>query len=256
LQVRGGDVMREQMDLKAFFRLLKRRVATILITTLCVSLLSSAAVFFFLKPTYEAKEYILIGNFSHDGEVYVDTQTINRLIASTVDFITSPIVLESVQDKFNLSREELEERITVQNKEDSQIISIVIRDTDQERSRELAHLLAASSVEKMKSSMEMEDISVLNKKEGTNNPEVVGNPLVNMLIAAMAGLVCGIGMALLKDHWDDSVQGIVQIEEELGLPVLGTVAATKDTLPKVYRKQFKELKGNVGKGGEIHAKSH
>jgi capsular polysaccharide biosynthesis protein len=248
--------MREQMDLKALFRILKRRFATILITTLCISLLSSAAVFFYLNPTYEAKEYILIGNFSHDGEVYIDTQTINRLIASTVDFITSPIVLESVQDKFNLSQEELEQRITVQNKEDSQIISIVIRDTNLERSKELAHLLAANSVEKMKSSMAMEDITLLNKKDGTNKPEVVGNPIVNTLIAAMVGLLCGIGMALLKDHWDDSIQSVVKIEQELGLPVLGTVTATKDTLPKVYRKQFRELKGNAGKGGEIHAKSH
>lgn len=256
MQVRGGDSMREQMDLKALFRILKRRFATILITALCISLVSSAAIFFFLKPTYEAKEYILIGNFSHDGEVYIDTQTINRLIASTVDFITSPIVLESVQDQFNLSQEELEDRITVQNKEDSQIISIVVRDTNRERSKELAHLLAASSVEEMKSSMAMEDITVLNKKEGTNKPEVVGNPVVNMLIGAMAGLLFGIGTALLKDHWDDSVQSIVRIEKELGLPVLGTVTATKDILPKIYQKQFREQKGNVGKGGEIHAKSH
>jgi capsular polysaccharide biosynthesis protein len=248
--------MKEQMDLKSFFRILKRRIATILITTLCVSLLSSAAIFFFMKPTYEAKEYILIGNFGHDEEVYIDTQTINRLIASTVDFITSPIVLESVQENFNLSQVELEEKITVKNKEDSQIISIVIRDSDLERSRELAHLLAATSVDKMKSSMKMEDITVLNKKEGTNKPEKVGNPIVNLLIGTMAGIFCGIGMALLKDHWDDSVQSIVQIEQELGLPLLGVVTTTKDNLPKVYRKQFRNLKGNVGKGGEIHAKSH
>jgi capsular polysaccharide biosynthesis protein len=248
--------MGEQMDLKAFFRIFKRRIATILVCTICVSLLSGVIVFFFLKPTYEAKEYILIGNFGHDGEVYIDTQTINRLIASTVDFITSPIVLESVQDNFNLSLEELEERITVKNKDNSQIISIVIRDTDLERSRELAHLLAVTSVEKMKSSMEMEDITVLNKKEGTNKPKEVGNQIVNLLIGTMAGLFCGIGVALLKDHWDDSVQSMVQIEQELGLPVLGTVTATKDNLPKFYRKQFREMKGNVGKGGEIHAKSH
>jgi capsular polysaccharide biosynthesis protein len=248
--------MREQMDIKEFFRIFKRRVATILITTLCISLLSGAAIFFLLKPTYEAKEYILIGNFSHDGEVYTDTQTINRLIASTVDFITSPIVLENVQDHFHLSREELEDRITVKNKADSQIISIVIRDTDLERSGELAHILAATSVEKMKSSLEMEDITMLNKKEGSNKPEKVGNPIVNLMIGTMVGLFCGIGLALLKDHWDDSVQSIVQIEEELGLPVLGVVASTKDDLPKVYRKKFREPKGNVGKGGEIHAKSH
>jgi capsular polysaccharide biosynthesis protein len=248
--------MREQMDIREFFRIFKRRVVTILITTLCVSLLSGAAIFFLLKPTYEAKEYILIGNFGHDGEVYTDTQTINRLIASTVDFITSPIVLETVQDHFKLSQEEMEERITVKNKEGSQIISIVIRDTDLERSQELAHLLAATSVEKMKSSLELEDITMLNKNEGTNIPEKVGNPIVNLLIGTVVGLFCGIGLALLKDHWDDSIQSVVQIEDELGLPVLGVVASTKDELPKVYRKQFKAPKGNVRKGGEIHAKSH
>jgi capsular polysaccharide biosynthesis protein len=248
--------MREQMDIREFFRIFKRRVVTILITTLCVSLLSGAAIFFLLKPTYEAKEYILIGNFGHDGEAYTDTQTINRLIASTVDFITSPIVLETVQDHFRLPREDLEDKITVKNKEGSQIISIVIQDTDLERSGELAHMLATTSVEKMKSSLEMKDITMLNKKEGTNIPEKVGNPIVNLLIGTMVGLFCGIGLALLKDHWDDSVKSIVQIEQELGLPVLGVVASTKDDLPKFYRRQFREPKRTAGKGGEIHAKSH
>jgi capsular polysaccharide biosynthesis protein len=248
--------MREQMDIKTFFRILKRRITTILITTFCVSLLSGAAVFYFLTPTYEAAEYILVGNLGNDEEVYIDPQTINRLIASTVDFITSPIVLESVQNNTNLPQEELKEKITIKNKNDSQIISIVIRDTDPNRSRDIAHLLAVTSIEKMKSSLQMEDITVLSKKEGTSKPEKVGNPIINLLIGTMVGLFCGIGMALLKDHWDDSVQSLAQIEQELGLPVLGVVATTKNNLPKVYQKQFTETKGNMRKGGEIHAKSH
>ncbi|WP_198162724.1 YveK family protein [Halobacillus mangrovi] len=248
--------MREPMDIKTFFRILKRRMATILITTICVSILSGAAVFYFLKPTYEATEYILVGNLGNQEDVYVDPQTVNRLIASTVDFITSPIVLESVQADMNLSQEELEEKITIKNKEDSQIISIVIRDAEADRASEVANILAATSVEEMKGSMQMENIAVLSKKEGTNKVEEIGSPIVNILIGTMVGLFCGIGMAMVKDHWDDSVQSLDQIEKELGLPVLGEVAATKDNLPKSYKKQFASATGKVKKGGKIHAESH
>ncbi|WP_173915244.1 YveK family protein [Halobacillus sp. Marseille-Q1614] len=246
----------KEMDIKTIFRILKRRMAVILITTICISLISGAAVFYFLKPTYEATEYILVGNLGNDEEVYIDPQTINRLVASTVDFITSPIVLESVQAKMNLSQEELEEKITIKNKENSQIISIVIRDADPNQSMELAHLLAAASVEEMKGSLEMEHITLLSKNEGTNKVEEVGNPVVNVLIGTMAGLFCGIAMAMVREHWDDSVQSLDQIEQELGLPVLGEVAATKDKLPKIYQKRFTEAKGNVKKGGGVRAESH
>ncbi|WP_181351275.1 YveK family protein [Thalassobacillus sp. CUG 92003] len=244
------------MDIKTFFRIIKRRMATILITAICVSLLSGVAVFYFLKPTYEATEYILVGNLGHQEEVYVEPQTINRLIASTVDFITSPIVLESVQGDMNLPQEELEEKITIKNKENSQIISVVIRDTDAERASELANLLAATSVEEVKDSMQMENIALLSKKDGINKVEEVGGSTVNILIGMMVGLFCGIGLAMLKDHWDDSVQSLKQIENELGLPVLGEVEATSDSLPKYYRKQYTSAKGKVKKGGKMHAESH
>ncbi|MGP4062873.1 YveK family protein [Halobacillus sp. H74] len=247
--------MREQIDIKTFFRILKRRIATVLVTTISITLLSGAFIYYFLKPTYEATEYILVGNLSNDEEVYVDPQTINRLIASTVDFISSPIVFQSVQTDMDLSQEELEEKITIKNKEDSQIISIVIRDTDQDRARELAQLISSTSVEEMKGSMGMENITILSKKEGTNKLEKIGDPVLNQLLATMVGLFCGIGMAMLKNHWDDSLQNLDQIEQELGLPLLGVVEATKDDLPKFYRKQFAGAEGNVKKGGKIHAES-
>ncbi|MCA0149774.1 hypothetical protein LCD52_13320 [Rossellomorea vietnamensis] len=248
--------MRDEIDLKGFLLIMKRRITTILLTTVCISLLCSAVIFLFLKPTYESKEFILIGNLGQQGDAYMESQNMNRLIASTVDFITSPIVLETLQDRFNLSAEELEDRITIKSKENSQIISIVIHDHDLKRSHELASLLTSTSVEKMKSSLKMENVQMLNQEAGTNPPEKVGNTWVNLLIGTVAGLLCGIGLAFIKDHWDDSIRGTEQIEEEFGLQVLGVVASTKDTLPKFYRKQHKKVGGSLNKRSEIHAKSH
>ncbi|MFC0525531.1 YveK family protein [Pontibacillus salicampi] len=248
--------MKEQMDIKTFFRILKRRIVTILITTILFSIASGTAVFYLMKPTYEAREYILVGNLTNEEEVYVDPQTINRLIASTVDFITSPIVLDSVGSTMGLSQAELEEKITIVNKEDSQIVSVVIRDSDQQRSQELADHIASTSVSEIKNSLQMENISVLNKNENANQPEQVNNPIVNLLIGTMVGMFCGIGMAMLKDHWDDSLQRTEQIEKELGLQFFGEVEITKDNLPLYYRKQFNKENAKADKGGGIHAESH
>lgn len=85
---------------------------------------------------------------------------------------------------------------------------------------------------------------------GTNNISVVDraevpakpfkpNPRTNLLMAILLGLVGGIGLAFLFEHLDDTIKQGDEMEQMLGLPVLGVIPFTRSpTDGKLYHENF------------------
>lgn len=85
---------------------------------------------------------------------------------------------------------------------------------------------------------------------GTNNISIVDraevpgvpykpNPLRNLLIAIFLGLAGGVGLAFLFEHLDDTIKQGDELEQLLGLPVLGVIPFARSTAGgKVYHENF------------------
>src|SRR5512139_505748 len=70
------------------------------------------------------------------------------------------------------------------------------------------------------------NISVVDKAEVPTTPHTP-NPRRNLLIAIFLGLFGGIGLAFLFEHLDDTVKASEEMEQQLGLPVLGIIPHTR-----------------------------
>lgn len=215
--------MDERIDLKKFLRIIRKRIVTIILTIICVSLLTVGLSLFLLKPTYEATENILIGKLTKEEGNYSDTQELSMLLASTIDFIKSPIVLNSVQKELNINDDELEEKIVVQNNRNSQIVNVVVRDHDLESTKKLAHTIAKTSVNKMYELFDVKDIKLLSDTDGDPSIKIVGSLSLNVAIGAVIGIFLGVGLAMFREYWDDSIKDVKEIEGIVGLPVLGQI---------------------------------
>lgn len=66
------------------------------------------------------------------------------------------------------------------------------------------------------------NISVVDKAEVPGGP-YTPNPSRNLMIAIFLGLAGGIGLAFLFEHLDDTIKQSDEIEQQLGLPVLGVI---------------------------------
>jgi capsular polysaccharide biosynthesis protein len=215
-------MMDERIDLRKFLKIIKKRMMIIILTAISLLGLTALMTIYVIQPTYEAKEYILVGKLQKQNGEYGDTQDINRLLASSIDFIKSPIVLNTVAEEFNLKDEDkLEEKIIVQNSKDSQIINIVVRDSSDEFAKDLAGFTARTSVQKMNDVFKVNDIQVL--RDGETPVERINNPILNMAIGLFLGVFFGIALAMVREYFDDSVKDIGEIEQLLGLPVIGQV---------------------------------
>jgi len=69
------------------------------------------------------------------------------------------------------------------------------------------------------------NISVIDKAEVPSGP-YTPNPRRNLMIAIFLGLFGGIGLAFLFEHLDDTIKLSDQLEQQLGLPVLGVIPHT------------------------------
>ncbi|TDK62410.1 hypothetical protein E2K98_10195 [Bacillus salipaludis] len=246
-------IMNGEINLKKFLSIMRKRIFTIIVTVLCAFLLTTILSIYFIKPTYEATENILIGKLVRDKGAYTDSQEISMLLASTMDFIKSPIVLDSVREKLNIKDQELEKKIVVQNNRNSQIVNVVVRDHDIETAKELANTVAITSVNKMKELFGVQDIKLLSDVNGKPAAKQVGSMTLNIAIGVVVGFFLGIGLSMLREYWDDSIKDESEIEELIGLPVLGEINL-KNKLNKSRNKRQMKQQAQIlnGKnGGQI-----
>lgn len=77
---------------------------------------------------------------------------------------------------------------------------------------------------------------------GSNNVSVVDpatpperpshpRPLINILIALLAGLTAGVGLALVREQMDETISDPADFERRIGLPLLGTIPTAADQNP-------------------------
>lgn len=213
--------MDDRMNIKKFLQVLKRRFKTITLTFLCFFLFTIIACLFIIKPTYEATSTILVGKLEGTSAGQGAGQgEINMLLASTMDLIKSPIVLNEVKTKMNITTD-LEEEVSLQNNKNSQIINILVRDHDPDVAKEIAQNISSTSVTFMMESFNVGDVQVLNATD--IEPEEVGSLALNLGIGFVVSMFLGVGVAMLREDLDDAVKHSKEVEEEIGLPVLGTI---------------------------------
>ncbi|MBD7908754.1 YveK family protein [Sporosarcina gallistercoris] len=255
--------MQREMTLKDFFLLIKKRILLISVTAAVLVAITALATFYIFKPVYEASEYILVGNLQNKNQEnsYEETQKIPRMLASSVDFIKSPIVLNAVKEELGLKGQTFDGKLVIKNNKDSQLIIITVKDQDEELARSIANTTAVIAIDKMNGLLQFDQVKLLGK-----NDDVIktNNELAALAIALIIGVLAGIGLAVIREQLDSSFKREGIVEELLGIPLLGNFSVklelrkngrgaylTND--PDYERRSFvvKEKKKQVDKATEV-----
>ncbi|WP_270180298.1 YveK family protein [Alkalihalobacillus sp. CinArs1] len=225
--------MEETISLKEIFEVLKKRLSLILLITLVATATSGIVSYFLLTPIYQTSTQILVNQKanSENGFDYNQVRTNVELINTYSVIIKSPTILDQVVEDLNLdmSTSELNEKISVNNAQNSQVVSVEVNDADPALAVKIANTTASVFEKEITSIMNVDNVSILSKAnfEGTPSP-VNPNPILNMAIALVVGLMVGVGLAFLLEFLDNTIKDEDDIEKVLGLPVLGTIAVISD----------------------------
>jgi len=246
--------MEETISLRELFAVLRKRLWLIVLITIIAATVSAVISFFVLTPVYESKTQILVNQAKNDQQLY-NTQTVQtnvQLINTYNDIITSPAILDKVIKELKLdeSVEDLSSKIQVTNAKDSQVAQIVVQDTSAKRAADIANTTASVFQKQVPKLMNVDNVKVLSKAALGENPSPVKpQPLLNVAIAIVVGLMVGVGLSFLLEYLDNTLKTEQDIENILELPVMGVITTIKD-VPKATNVQRPDLTARVPQRGE------
>jgi capsular polysaccharide biosynthesis protein len=151
------------------------------------------------------------------------TQLNTQLISSYIDFIKSPMIINGVKDELNLtiSNKKLSEQITIDHNENSQFVTITVRNENSKTVSQIANKVALLSKDQAMKLMKGSNIQVLT--EPSQSLKVFPKPLPIAAITILVSLLVGIGGAMLREYLDSTVRNEQDIQELIGLPVIGHI---------------------------------
>ena len=222
----NGFKQTKEIDLKEVFLILKRYVWVILLITI---LSTSAGAFYSVStysPLYQSTARIIIG---------ADSTNITTLKV----IIQDSTVLEKVVQKLNLPypAEYLSEKISVGSIENSQVVTIGVVDPDPSQAAIIANTVAETYKDEIPTIMDFKDVRLLSEAKEIPIP-INEDQNRTVIIAFIAGIVIGIGLAFLLDSLNNSIRKEYEVEELLGIPVLGSV-------DKMKKKNMQKKKGKI-----------
>lgn len=226
--------MEETISLKELFQTLKKRFSLIIAITIVAVMISGIVSYFLLTPIYQSSTQILVNQSKDEQGVYTagEVQTNLQLINTYNVIIKSAAILELVKKELSLdiTTGALNEKITVQSEQNSQVVTISVQDEDPQMAADIANKTAEVFQKEIVNIMNVNNVTILAKAELGENPSPVKpQPLLNIAIAMVVGLMAGVGIAFLLEYLDNTIKDEQDIEKAVGLPVLGVIATIEET---------------------------
>lgn len=214
-----------ETDVLYLLRKLWSRKFFIIFIALVVGTVALLGSVFFLKPKYTSTTRIYVVSRSSDSSLTnQDLQAGSYLVNDYKEVITSNEVLSSVisQENLSLSTSELSNMISVNIPTDTRVISISVTDTDAQEASDIANTIREVAAEKIKSVTKVDDVTTLEAAEVASKPSSP-NIKRNAALGALVGGFLAIVGILVAEVLDDRVRRPEDIEETLGMTLLGVV---------------------------------
>lgn len=159
-----------------------------------------------------------------------------------------PVIMEKVLQKLDLTRspEALAGQISVDSIDNSQVVRITVIDNDPVLAADIANATVNVFKTEIGTIVDFHDVSFLSEAKVNQFPiNSKGNRII--YIAFVFGLIAAVGFVFLLHSLDDTVNSHRDVEELVGVPVLGTVSKmTKRNINKKKHKQSElEYRGEI-----------
>ena len=193
-------------------------------------------------PTYEASALVMVGQEQGDGQ---DTnlagsveglQQLTRAMIIAIDI--RPVAEETIRRLgLEMSPEELLDNLDVEQVETSQFIRLSYTDSDPERAEQIVNTVGAVSSERISNLGAAANNITATMMERAEVPDapVSPKPLRNGLLAAVLGLMLGVGLALLMEYLDHGWHSPEEVEQISGVPTFATIPEFDFTMMKKGR---------------------
>lgn len=220
----------EEINLKQLFDYFKERILLILIIILSVLVIGSVYSIILKKPMYMSDSTVVLA--SDNSDYSSNDVTLNKsLVATYSEIIKSRRVVDQVIENLSLdcTTDDLKSRITVSSISNTEIIKIMVEDSDNSLAADVTNEVVKVFSDEVKSIYKLQNVSVVDVAQEESTPYNV-NIFKDLIIYILIGAVLAIAIVFLMYYFDTTIKSADEIEERFGLPIFGVV-------PKVKRKE-------------------
>ncbi|WP_084655841.1 YveK family protein [Andreesenia angusta] len=224
--------LRQTMEISELLEVLGKRKWIVAFITVFTALAGFAYSYFLVNPMYRADTTLMVssskGTVSADDPAsYIDIGriSVNQMIAVTYgEIVKSRVVLEPVIEELDLdmSYEELLDRTVSEPVEATEIIRISVEAESRNDAVTIANKITEVFVEEVVRILKVNNVEIIDRAAATEEP-VNMSPVALTAIAAAAGVVIGILVALIVDYRDNTLKSAEDIERQIGIPVIGSI---------------------------------
>ncbi|WP_313176187.1 Wzz/FepE/Etk N-terminal domain-containing protein [Streptococcus parasuis] len=213
-----------EIDVLSLLRTIWRKKFLILLTAILTTGLAFAYSAFLVTPQYDSTTRLYVVNQSGDNGAVITTQDLQAgsfLVKDYQEIILSQDVLKNVTTTLGIT-EDIKGKITVTIPTDTRILSITVRDSDPDQAATIANTLRDEAAKKIIEVTKVSDVTTLEAALPAEKPSTPQTKR-NLVLGFVAGAFLATALVLVLEVLDDRVKRPQDIEEGLGMTLLGVV---------------------------------
>lgn len=220
--------MENSLDLSKFLGAIKKNWKLLVLLPIIFMLISLLVTVFLMKPKYEANTQVLVNQKKKNNEYMAqEVQSNLQLVNTYAEILKSPRIIDDVAKKDSkYSSSQIKSMLDITSQSDSQILTINVKNGSKADAENVANEIAQVFKKDMPKIMSIDNVSVLSKADGTAT-KVSPNLIQNLAIGLILGLILGMVIIVIKELFDKRIKTEEDVERELDIPVLGSIAKLK-----------------------------
>ena len=216
------------MTLLELIQLLRKHLKIMVFLPIACMIAMATVSFLVMGSTYTAQTdmYVLASSENQAASALSSDLSASQMLTNDVaTLLTSDRVMSDAAQRLGL--EDLEGySITVGSESTTRVITLSVTGADAQGTANVANALAESVSQVAQEVMNVESVNVIDEAPVPNSPSGPNRPLC-IAVAFMAGLFLAVAIVVLLDIVDTRVRSAEQVEELLGVPVIGRIPQMK-----------------------------
>jgi capsular polysaccharide biosynthesis protein len=216
-----------EISLADLYHILKHNFLLITFFTVLIGTIAGVFAFVLVSPKYQSNANIMVQVPYEGSSENFDLINAQRLLPTVAEFLQSEIVLINAIETLDLdlTESQVKSGLSVRSSTTSYFIYISYESTDATLSRDLINQIITEAIE---IANENDDFSIFKNKITQTSSGKVGtysspNRPLYIIIGLILGGITGIGVALVKEMFNNTYKNKEQLEATFGVQVLGVI---------------------------------
>lgn len=216
------------MTLLELIQLLRKHLKIVVFLPIACALAMAAVSVLVMGSTYTAQTdmYVLASSENQVGSALSSDLSASQMLTNDVaTLLSSDRVMSDAAHRLGLDDLEGYD-ITVGSESTTRVITLSVTGSDAQGTANVANALAESVSRVAQEVMNVESVNVIDEAPVPTAPSGPNRPLY-IVVAFMAGLFLAVAIVVLLDMVDTRVRSAEQVEELIGVPVIGRIPQMK-----------------------------